>query len=179
MLTPERFRELLLDYLYDLLDEADPREVRAYLEAHSEAQAELSRTRGLLAGAARQEFPAVRFSAPAADGVQVAPVARDDGRRRSGKGGWVRWAVAAAVVIAVGGIGVPVAGHLSRYYQAQENLTLAQRDAERARQEREEMVAARNQKVQDAANSVKRAEDAITEATQKHVKELIAARDEA
>ena len=43
MLTPERFHDLFLDYLYDLLDEADAQAVREYVAANPAAKVELGR----------------------------------------------------------------------------------------------------------------------------------------
>src|SRR5947208_9492470 len=75
MLTHDRFRELFLDYLYDLLDEADAQAVREYVAAHPAARAELDRARTLLAGAARVAFPNVSFQAPAAEPAVTKPTA--------------------------------------------------------------------------------------------------------
>src|SRR5262245_64747505 len=108
-MTPERFNELLLDYLYDLLDEAEVRAVREHIAAHPEAQAQLERARGLLAGAARYEFAGVRFSAPAADAVTAptprAPVASPAGATPRASRSWLPWVLVGSVVIAVAAVG--------------------------------------------------------------------------
>src|SRR5262245_58425618 len=99
MLTHDRFHELFLDYLYDLLDEADARAVREYLAANPAAQAELDRAQSLLSGAARVAFPSVSFQAPpaetAASRPPVTPRPTAKPAPQPMKVVWIRWAVAA------------------------------------------------------------------------------------
>ena len=64
MLTSEQFHSQLLDFLYDLLDEADARAMREYIESHPEAKSQSERARQLLSAAARKEFPEVQFVPP-------------------------------------------------------------------------------------------------------------------
>src|SRR5262245_21144208 len=139
-MTPERFDELLLDYLYDLLDEADARAVREHVAAHPEAQAKVERARGLLAGAARYEFPGVRFAGPGAEPVASPAGAAPAGARRT----WLVWAVAAAVLIAVGVAAYPVCKHVSEYLDARHGHEVAQNDLDGARHEREQLVRERD-----------------------------------
>src|SRR5262245_25017292 len=132
-MNPERFNELLLDYLYDLLDEAEARAVREHVAAHPEAQAQLERARGLLAGAARYEFPGVRFSAPGAEAVTApapaAPVAAPAAATPSASRSWVPWVVVASLVIAFGAIGYPLSTHLGEYTQARRSYEAARHAA--------------------------------------------------
>jgi len=138
MLTPEQFRELMLDYAYDLLDEGEAAAVRAYIEAHPEAQAQMERVRGLMSKAAKSEFPSVMFRAPttselaasrdvapAANGARVQPA-------KSRSMTWIRWAVVASVLLIVGGLAYPTISHVSGYvsHDREVKSSLAQLEAE-------------------------------------------------
>src|SRR5258708_16683551 len=112
MLTPERFHDLFLDYLYDLLDEADAQAVREYVAANPAAKVELDRAKALLAGAARVAFPNVSFQPPAADKPRATPAAPAP---KPMSRVWLRWAIAAALLLAVGGLGGPALHHYGQY----------------------------------------------------------------
>jgi anti-sigma factor RsiW len=101
------YQEQLLDYLYDVLEGDEAQAVRQHLAACAACQEALRRAQGqqrLLATAARAEFPAVRFEAPADVLTFRAPAqtAPAPSRRR-----WLRIAVAAAVLLAVAGAAIP------------------------------------------------------------------------
>jgi hypothetical protein len=101
----EPFQDQFLDYLYDLLDAPEKAALEAHVAVCPACQSALERARGqqkLLAAAARAEFPQVRFEAPAEAPATVPLAARPRPVRR-----WRRWAVAAAALIAVAGLGVP------------------------------------------------------------------------
>src|SRR5262249_37616702 len=69
----------LLEYLYDLLDEADRQALAAHLGGCPACQAALVRAQAqqrLLAAAARLEFPAVRFTPPTAEAPPAPPAPR-------------------------------------------------------------------------------------------------------
>src|SRR5262245_21671929 len=97
-------RERLLDSLYDLLDEGEQAALAAHLAGCAACQAALEKARQqqrLLAAAARLEFPAVRFVPPAdapAAAAALFPVPARAARP------WRRWAVAAGVLLALGGL---------------------------------------------------------------------------
>ncbi|MBY0455747.1 MAG: zf-HC2 domain-containing protein, partial [Gemmataceae bacterium] len=68
MMNCEHCRNLLLDHLYGLLDEADTQAVRAHLQtcpACEAARADTARVQGLFAQAAKSSFPHTRFTPPA------------------------------------------------------------------------------------------------------------------
>src|SRR5262245_30783958 len=121
MLTHEQFHELFLDYLYDLLDEADAQAVRDYVAAHPTARAELDRAQALLAGAARVAFPNVSFQPPAPEPAIAKPLVSPRAPTtptpapRPMSLVWVRWVVAAAVLLAVGALAGPGLHHYSEY----------------------------------------------------------------
>ncbi len=96
MNTCEACQNLLLEYLYDVLDDADRQTVLGHLEGCPACQAALAKVRqqqNLLAAAAKMEFPAVRFVEPAPAPV----VARVPQLSRPWYGHVGRWASAAAV----------------------------------------------------------------------------------
>jgi hypothetical protein len=69
----QHYQEQMLDYLYDLLEEADQQSFLAHLPGCPGCQAACERAREqqkLLAAAARHPFPAVQFSAPPATPTQ-------------------------------------------------------------------------------------------------------------
>jgi hypothetical protein len=116
------YQSLLLEHLYALLDDAEDRELLDHLAACPACRASLDtarRQQHLLATAAKQAFPAVRFEAPAGEEAAPAviplpePAAAPRRARR-----WGRWAVAAALLVAAGGLGVPAAWYGHDYVQA-------------------------------------------------------------
>ncbi len=103
MLSPERFQELILPYLYDLLDADERTAFENALAGSAEARSGLERARAqqeLLAAAVREEFPEVTFAPPVgaagskknAQRVVARPTAKLPRR-------WLRW-VAAALLAA-------------------------------------------------------------------------------
>ena len=114
-------QELLLDHLYDLLDEAEGKSFRDHLAGCPACQSALEKARAqqqLLASAARQSFPGVRFAAPAEAGPRTVllPIRP---RLAKPKRHWIGWTTAAAVLIAVGGLAVPAYRGGQKYDEAQ------------------------------------------------------------
>src|SRR5437763_16535923 len=94
----EHVRALMLEHVYGLLEPAEGRELEQHVEACGACRAAFAaaqREQGVLAAAAKREFPAVRFAEPAeAAPPAVLPMARTSG----GSPGWFRWSVAAAIL---------------------------------------------------------------------------------
>jgi hypothetical protein len=118
----EAFKEQLLESLYDLLEEPEKQALAAHLQSCQPCQAELERARrqqGLLAAAARMEFPQVQFTPPqsevTADPPLVAPLAPTRARRRPR---WARWIAAAAALFLVIGLGSIGGWYLAAYQPA-------------------------------------------------------------
>lgn len=106
---------LLLDHLYGLLDAAETAAVEAHLAgcpACSAARSQAARTQGLLAQAAKSEFPRVRFTPP------VEPPTIPFSKRPTRRGEWVRWAVAASVLALIPGTLLPLSKLTDRYENA-------------------------------------------------------------
>src|SRR5207244_1282143 len=129
MLTCTECRSLLLDRLYDLLEPTEEATVTAHLADCPACQAEhlkAERVQRLISTAARTEFPDVRFIAPAAEVAPAAP-SRDGAPRPAGFPRWLGWAVAAAVLVAVG---APTGAHLAAGRRQQQELNGARQRAE-------------------------------------------------
>ncbi|HVS34991.1 MAG TPA: alpha-2-macroglobulin family protein [Gemmataceae bacterium] len=101
----------MLEFLYDLLDAADRQAMQNHLDGCAPCQAQLEtarRQQNLLAAAARMEFPAVQFAAPseamAGSAPAVVPLPAPVRRKVLP---WRRWAAAAAIFLAIGGLAVP------------------------------------------------------------------------
>lgn len=117
MMRCDDCQSLLLDHLYGLLDPAEAASVEEHLggcPGCAAARDQAGRLQGLIAQAAKTEFPGVRFdpeaeperaptapaAAPAATPTTPAPP-RPERPSRFGFGLWVRWAVAASVLAAL------------------------------------------------------------------------------
>ncbi|OAI41885.1 hypothetical protein AYO40_02235, partial [Planctomycetaceae bacterium SCGC AG-212-D15] len=102
----EHFQALMLEQVYGLLEPEDGRELTQHLEgceACRQALARAGQEQGVLATAAKREFPQVRFTEPASEpAAAVLPMTRG-----GGSPGWFRWAVAAAILLAIVGFGIP------------------------------------------------------------------------
>jgi hypothetical protein len=128
----EHYQPQLLNYLYGLLEESDSQSLKEHLSGCAACQAALAHVeeqRRVLAAAAKAEFAGVRFTAPAelpAALPQVIPV-------KAPRRNWLRWAIAASVLLVVGGIGV--AGFLTWQEYSSRRQELA-----RAKNEQEKLV---------------------------------------
>lgn len=162
MLTPERFHELTLDYLYDLLDEADAAEVRAYLQAHPEVQAEIARVRNLMAQAAKAEFPSVTFRPPTPNELAATRQAprplpshvqpRPEPARRSMAKVALQWAVGAAALLIIGTLAFPTYAHVAGYLTRKRSADAALAAWNGQQQAYNALVKRRDQQLADARN---------------------------
>jgi hypothetical protein len=123
MVSCDMNEERFLDDLYGLLEPAESRALHQHADgcpACAAARARARRVQGKLAAAARVTFPAVRFQAPRNPVVTPAEPAALPLRRL-----WVRWAVAAALLLAAGGLLAPVVRHIAASLDAQAQLSRA------------------------------------------------------
>jgi hypothetical protein len=110
MLSPEQFREQVLPYLYDVLDEEERRVFEATLQSSPEARVTLEHAKAkqqMLAAAVRNHFPDVTFAAPPLPTRNSNRLDEYQPRRRPERssGRWLPWAVAATLVVGVLGGG--------------------------------------------------------------------------
>ena len=100
----------------------------------------------MLSSAARNEFPAVRFVAPAVGEVTPAGPSHARSPRR-----WVGWLVAAAVLAAVG---IPVGSHLATAHRQQQELAAAQQQFDSLNRQFASLTNERNAKLTEAGAAV-------------------------
>src|SRR5687768_13601295 len=114
----DRYRALMLESLYGLLEADEARELQAYLAGPDGAglRAEAEGWRDRVAGAARIEFPSVEFVPPAETKPAEAPVRPAGPKPVTIFAIWTRWTVAASLVLVVGGLGGPAAYQLFGWF---------------------------------------------------------------
>src|SRR5438132_4509889 len=117
MTTCEQYQAQLLAYLYDLLDADERLALQAHVEQCAACQAAVTQAKAqqqLLAAAAKREFAAVKFEAPAehAPAQTTTPVLRIQRVRRASSA----WAIAASVLVLIG-IGASGGWWTTTYWQ--------------------------------------------------------------
>jgi hypothetical protein len=166
----------MLEYLYDLLDEAERQAMQDHLTGCAACRAELDRAKEqqqLLAAAARMEFPDVRFVAPtapepvadprpAAAPAPTLPLKREPARQ--GRRRWLRWAVAAAILLAV--CGLAGAGRWVQGDYAGVSKTIKDKDAAAAEAQKQinDLTAAINVLPRDERQEIEKVRNAEREA---------------
>jgi len=140
MNTCDHYREFILDHLYDLLEAHDTAELSRHLQGCAACQAELSRAekqKKLLTLAARTQISGFQFSRPAQPSISERP------RVPMFSPGF-RWALAAGILLAIAGVGIPGAYYRhqqDRVAQNENRLEFINKSADRTRQEHEERIA--------------------------------------
>jgi hypothetical protein len=98
----DHFRELFLEHLYGLLDPQDSAALVEHLSQCGDCRAELARAekhKMLLGKAARTQVGEFRFQKPRETALPASPI--------PSRGHWLRWAVAASILLVAGGFGIP------------------------------------------------------------------------
>jgi hypothetical protein len=138
MITCETCQAQLLHHLYGLLEDGDRSAMAAHLGTCATCQTALETARvqqGMLAVAAKSEFPDVRF-APVPQSALLAPTIEFREKKRSPV--WLRWAVAACILVLLGGAGtfagIAYNGYRSEVNRARDALAQAEREKEELRQ---------------------------------------------
>jgi len=179
----ENCQPLILDYLYGLLDGPEADAVETHLRdcaGCAAARDDAARVQGLIARAAKQAFPRVRFdptaklprspvlSAPklAADAASPAAPALASGpaRRQPRALLGLSWAIAAAVLLAVPGTVIPVWGLLKRAEttRAEAAASFARAtEATRATQTLQNQITQQREAAAQALNEARQAHDAV------------------
>ena len=190
MTVRDHYRALLLDHLYGLLEPNQARELEAYLATPEGA--DLARdarrcARGLIASAAKTQFPDVTFVPPPARAVSAAagpapkprsavPMSKSSAPP-AGRSRLAPWLIAAAVLAVVGGLGVPAYQQL-RDWKAQsqrvQDLTVAFAKAEDDLAGKKAEFIARSKAVKDEHD---RAAVALRAAHEEHQKAVEKARE--
>jgi tetratricopeptide (TPR) repeat protein/predicted nuclease with TOPRIM domain len=173
MLTPERFEELMLDYLYQLLDEVDTVAMREYLQANAEARARLERARQLLEQAARQSFAHVNFAPPPSE--VAAPAATPTVRSRSFRRRILPWLVAASVVVVVGLGAIPIVRVGTSFWDARHTYEVARAKLRQIEQEHQALVgplAAEQDRIKQRSEEIQQAIQTLAEEKRDRLKNL-------
>ena len=133
----DRFQALMLEHLYGLLDADEARELDAYLATPEGAglRVEAEGWKGKLAGAALVPFLETHFRPPARRAQEsVRPAASAPAAVVTQSSVWMRWAVAACLLVVFGGLGGPAAYQFVAW-NAQSAQTDELRVAMKSRQE--------------------------------------------
>src|SRR5687768_13682806 len=107
MLPCDRYQDRLVDHLYGLLEPLEADAVEAHLAGCpgcAAAREQAARWSGLIARAARSEFPAVRF-VPPEEAAVPAGTAEPPAPRNTVRRTWLQWSVAAGLLLGVVGFG--------------------------------------------------------------------------
>jgi len=105
-MPPQEFSDAkLLDYTYGLLDASESAAVAAHLAASPDSANNAARLGGLFQRAAVGTFPGVRFDPSQTPKPMVEPKSATPGRTMQST--WVKWTVAATVLLAVAALGGP------------------------------------------------------------------------
>src|SRR5262245_15972827 len=135
----EQVQAQLLEHVYGLLEGEPAGELGRHLEECAACQAawqKVQEQRALLAAASKLDYATVHFEAPAA--VPFAEVS--DARQRTGGGSstWFRWAVAATILVVIGGLGFPHAlssNKQERVAQTEARVEQLKKDEQRLNEE--------------------------------------------
>jgi hypothetical protein len=132
MLSCETCQTQLLHHLYGLLEDGDRQAMAAHLGTCANCQTALEtarRQQSMLAVAAKSEFPDVRF-APVPQSAQLVPTI--EFREKEQSQTWLRWAVAACILVLLGGAGtfagIAWNGYRNEVHRARDELARAERD---------------------------------------------------
>ena len=158
----------MLEYLYDLLDAAERQAVQNHLDACPACQAELARAgeqRRLLAAAARMEFPEVRFTPPVGTPQAAAPAVVPMPLPVKKTRPWRRWAAAAAILLALGGVAAPGVWMERDYSHANRVVAEKQAVASAAREQMQDAARRMQDLPREEQSKVDEARDALRAAS--------------
>jgi hypothetical protein len=161
----ERYQEMMLDWIYGLLDAQQTAELEAFLATAPEG--EPLRRQALewqrkLAAAAKAEFPNLQFAPPtakpAARPMPAKAAAKSKPAARSVDRRWTRWAIAVSTLLVVCGFGIPATVKYVNHVKQAGEVRERQADLEKAERERNSFVAVYNARRDQAARDEKQAE---------------------
>jgi hypothetical protein len=160
----DRYRTLMLEHLYGLLDPEEERELEAYLATSDGAalRAEAEAWKAKLGRAAVVPFPVEPFEPPPATPARPAPARATP--PLTVRSIWSRWAVAACLLVVLGGLGGPAAYQIFGWL-AQSSQTDSLRVAMNARrnelQQAEKDLAARKAQIKGEHDRAVAAQKAV------------------
>ncbi len=153
----------MLEYLYDLLEAGERQQFEEHLGTCPTCQTALQQAReqqNLLAVAARLEFPQVTFQPPTAAPATLPLVAERSNRRP--QRAWRRWALAAAVLLAVG-LGIPASWLIGDYASASRTVEQSESRLAQLSTEMNESAEKVRQAAQQRKGKLEQVKDKIAE----------------
>ncbi|GIW82816.1 MAG: hypothetical protein KatS3mg105_4623 [Gemmatales bacterium] len=167
------FQQDMFEFVYGLLEGEDHREIEQHVAECAECQEALRQAqeqREQLARAAKLSFPEIRFEAPAAETLLM-PSGLPEKQGMLSRG-WLRWSVAAGILIMIGGLTLP-AGLYSqqrdRMYQAKAKID----DITKQRVARAEEANAADRELQAILNEIRKLRQEQEQETQKAIDEAL------
>lgn len=132
------YQAQVLEHLYGLLEPEDSLALIEHAGRCDDCRKAMQRADGqkrLIATAARAEFSKVQFQAPkpeeAAKVLKLAEPSRV--RVQFSQVSWKAWATAAAILLVLGGVGLPMGRHISSFIGARHQVDVAQANIEKIR----------------------------------------------
>jgi uncharacterized protein YfaS (alpha-2-macroglobulin family) len=158
MKTCDQYRELILDHLYGLSDASEQTNLAHHLETCEACRVELARAekqKRLLGVAARTQVADFQFRRPVEQRISASQA-----HGRQSAGFRMPWAMAAAVLVAVAGLGIPGAYYWhqkDRVARLDSQIQAIAQAAERAKQDYHDRVARADADVQSVQKQMQEA----------------------
>ncbi|HET6572997.1 MAG TPA: alpha-2-macroglobulin family protein [Fimbriiglobus sp.] len=143
MLPCDRYQDRLLDHLYGLLEPSEADALEAHLAgcpSCATAREQAARWGGLIASAARFEFPTVRFVPPEEAAVPAGAAGRPTPRNTVHRA-WLQWVVAVGLLLGVVGLGGGTARDLAGYIRFKPQVDQQYAALRQANEEKERLTA--------------------------------------
>src|SRR6516165_8993399 len=174
----EHYQAQLLEHLYGLLSADDSLALIEHAGQCDDCRAALGKAdlqKKLLGAAAKSQFAGVRFQAPSPEvaAAKTGPAGSGSARPFA----WRRWAVAAAILLALTAIGVPSGHYVGGFVGAQRELKVASAKLEHLRVEEADLIAQRDQEIATTAKRHKDAHEKAVDLEKRQGDEIKAARD--
>jgi hypothetical protein len=160
----------MLDYVYGLLEPEENQQVQGHVEECLDCRAALVRAEGhrkLLAAAAKAEFPTVRFDVPVLNMTATRP-RRSAQPAEAASRSWGRWAVAAAVLLVVGGLSLAN----NTYWQQHDQIARDQARAAAIQQEIQDLEQTFSNRRKEIERELQAAQQAEAELPAKHLDKM-------
>jgi hypothetical protein len=174
----EHYQAQLLEHLYGLLSADESLALIEHAGQCDDCRAALGKAdlqKKLLGAAAKSQFAGVRFQAPSPEvaGAKTGPAGSESARPFA----WRRWAVAAAVLLALTAIGVPSGRYVGGFVSTQRGFKVAAANLDRLTLEERQLMKDRDQQLADASKRLKEAREKAADLEKRQGDEIKATRD--
>jgi len=175
----EQYQAQLLDHLYGLLEADESLALIEHAGQCDDCRAALLQAdskRKLFAAAAKAEFPAVRFQAPAKEAAVLKMPKRLPAPRtlRSIR----RWGIAAAVLLALGAVGIPTGRYVGEFAERRHNVDETAKLFEQISSEERALINNREKQRREAFEALQSAERKRQELEKEQEQRLVQLADE-